>query len=222
MSHLDNFEVSQNELRTVLKGLNPKKSLGYDHVPPKLLNIATEEISIPLTPLINSSIRTTSFPDQLKLAELSPLFRNNDNLLTGNYRSVSVLTCVSKVFEKVYHDQICEYFKEILASLLTAFRKQFNTQHVLLKVKEHCKAALDRHEHIGLISMDLSKAFDCLPHQLPLSKLHFLWTVKNACTLLNSYLHDRRQRVKLGSARSEWSILQKRCPTGVGAGTAPL
>ena len=104
MSHLDNFdfkEVSQNEVRTLLKGLNPKKSPGYDHVPPKLLNIAAEEMSIPLTPLINSSIRTASFPDQLKLAELSPLFKNNDSLLTGNYRQVSVLTCISKVFEKV-------------------------------------------------------------------------------------------------------------------------
>ena len=177
MSHLDNFdfkEVSQNEVRMLLKGLNPKKSPGYDHVPPKLLNIAAEEMSIPLTPLINSSIRTASFPDQLKLAELSPLFKNNDSLLTGNYRPVSVLTCISKVFEKVYHDQLYEYFREILASLLTTFRKQFSTQHVLLKVMEDCKAALDRHQHIGLILMDLSKAFDCLPHQLLLSKLHFM------------------------------------------------
>ena len=114
MSHVDNFdfkEVSQNEVRTLLKGLNPKKSPGYDHVPPKLLTIAAEEMSIPLTPLINGSIKTASFPDQLKLAELSPLFKNSDSLLTGNYRPVSVLTCISKVFEKVYHDQLYEYFK---------------------------------------------------------------------------------------------------------------
>ena len=126
MSHLDNFdfkEISQNDIRMLLKGLNPKKSPGNDHVPPKLLNIAAEEMSIPLTPLINSSIRTASFPDQLKLAELSPLFKNNDSLLTGNYRPVSVLTCISKVFETVYHDQLYEYFREILASLLTAFRQ---------------------------------------------------------------------------------------------------
>ena len=217
MSHVDIFdfkEVSQNEVRTLLKGLNPKKSPGYDNVPPKLLTIAAEEMSIPLTPLINGSIKTASFPDQLKLAELSPLFKNSDSLLTGNYRPVSVLTCISKVFEKVYHDQLYEYFKEILASLLTAFRKNFSTQHVLLKVIEDCKAALDRHEHIGLILMDLSKAFDCLPHQLLLSKLYFYSLSENACTLLKSYLQNRRQRVKLGSARSEWPILQKGVPQG--------
>ena len=103
MSHVDNFdfkEVSQNEVRTLLKGLNHTKSPGYDHVPPKLLNITAEEMSIPLTPLINGSIKTASFPDQLKLAELSPLFKNSDSLLTGNYRPVSVLTCISKVFER--------------------------------------------------------------------------------------------------------------------------
>ena len=77
---------------------------------------------------------------------------------------------------------------------------------------EACKAALDRHEHIGLILMDLSKAFDCLPHQLLLRQLHFHGLSKNTCTLLKSYLHNRRQQVKqvkLGSPRSEWSILQK-------------
>ena len=113
---------------------------------------------------------------------------------------------------KVYHDQLYEYFKEILASLFTAFRKKISTQHVLLKMIEDCKAALDRHEHIGLILMDLSKAFDCPPPpppQLLLSKLYFCGLSKNACTLLKSYLQNRRQRVKLESARSEWSILQK-------------
>ena len=122
------------------------------------------------------------------------------------------------MFEKVYHDQLYEYFKEILASLLTAFRKKISTQHVLLKVIEDCKAALDWHEHIGLILMDLSKAFDCLPHQLLLSKLYFYGLSKNACTLLKSYLQNRRQRVKLGSARSEWSILQNGVPQGSALG----
>ena len=103
MSHVDSFdfkEKSQTEVRTLLKELNPKKSPGYDHVPQKLLNIAAQEMSIPLTPLINGSIKTTSFPDQLKLAELSSLLKNSDSLLTGNYRPVSVLTCILKCLKR--------------------------------------------------------------------------------------------------------------------------
>ena len=86
------------------------------------------------------------------------------------------------------------------------------------------KAALDRHVHIGLILVDLSKAFDCFPHQLLLSKLYFYGLSKNACTLLKSksYLQNRRQRVKLGFVRSEWSILQKGVPQGSVLGRSSL
>ena len=97
------------------------------------------------------------------VAEVSPLYKKSDNLERSNHRPVSVLSCTSKIFEKVYCDQMYEYFMGILSHYLSSFRKMYGCNHVLLKLVEDWKYALDRGEHVGAILMDLSKAFDCLP-----------------------------------------------------------
>ena len=160
------------------------------------------------------SIRDLSFPQQLKQAEVSPVYKKSDNLERGNYRPVSVLSCTSKVLEKVYYDQIYEHFITILSEYLSAFRKNYGCHHVLIKLIEDWKRALDKGEHVGAILMDLSKAFDCLSHRLLLSKLHAYGMSLNACTLIRSYLEGRKQRVKISKARSEWRCLAKGVPQG--------
>ena len=84
--------------------------------------------------------------------------------------------------------QISEYFNNILSSLLSAFRKGYGCQSTLLNMIENFKCALDRGEYIACISMDISKAFDCLPHYLTICQLHAYGLSRNACTLLASYL----------------------------------
>ena len=118
----------------LIKGMDPRKGPGYDNIPPKLLKLAPEEFSVPLTALFNESLKKMCFPSDLKMSELAPLFKNKDSLLFGNYRPVSILPCTSKLFEKIYHDQLYDYFNELLSSLLAAFRKHFSCQHVLLKL----------------------------------------------------------------------------------------
>ena len=137
----------------------------------------------------------------LKPVELSPPFKNSDNLRIGNYRLDSVLTCISKVFKKVRRDHLHKFWQN-----------KKKTQ-VLLQVIGNCKAALDRYEHICLQLMNLSKAFDWLSRHLLLSELHFM-VCQNACTRLKSYLHNRKQRCKCGSARREFSICQKSVSQG--------
>ena len=101
------------------------------------------------------------------------------------------------------------YFKYILSTLLSAFRKRYGCPHVLTKLMENIKQALDECENVGLILLDLSKAFDCLPHRLLLSKLNAYDVSYEACSLIKSYLCQRLQRVKVASARSKWQIMQK-------------
>ena len=79
---------------------------------------------------------------------------------------------------------------------------------------ENFKCALDRGEYIACISMDISKAFDCLPHCLTICKLHAYGLSRSACTLLASYLYKRKQRVKIGSLKSDWKELNKGVPQG--------
>ena len=172
-----------------------------------MLKIAAKEFSLPLTCIINDSITLSNFPSQLKRAEVSPLYKKSDTLITGNYRPVSVLSCVSKMFEKTYYDQMYSYFMNILSVYLSAFRKRYGCHHVLLKMLEDWKLALENGEHVGCILMDLSKAFDCLPHKLLISKLHAYGMTDSACELIRQYLQCRQQRVKVGTTRSDWCYL---------------
>ena len=207
-------EVSTEQVYSLLSKLDAHKAPGYDNIPSKLLCVAAYELCTPITSLVNLSIRQSEFPDQLKRAEVSPIYKSKDNLQRGNYRPVSILTSISKIFERVYHDQLYEYFNGILSVLLAAFRKNYSCQHVLTKLVEDSKAALDRHENVGLIFIDLSKAFDSLPHRLLLSKLYSYGVSLNACELLHSYMCERKQRVKMGANRSDWAAVNKGVPQG--------
>ena len=209
------FEAAnQNQIYKLLNDTDTKKATGYDGIPPKMLKISASELCKPITNIINLSIRESCFPPQLKLAEVSPLYKKSDNLERSNHRPVSVLSCTYKVFEKVYCDQMYEYFMGILSHYLSAFRKMYGCNHVLLKLVEDWKYALDRCEHVGAILMDLSKAFDCLPHRLLFSKLHAYGVSLDACSLIRNYLQGRRQRVKINCTRSEWLPLSKGVPQG--------
>ena len=190
------------------------KSTEYDRIPPKLVKIAAKELSYPISNLINQSIRTSHFPDRLKFAEVSPLYKAQDSLNRSNYRPVSILSCISKVFERLYYDQMYSYFHDVFESRLSAYRPKYGCQHVLLKLVEDWKYALDNKENVGAILMDLSKAFDAIPHRLLISKMRAYGVSPEACNLIKSYLLLRKQRVKVGELRSEWRYITKGVPQG--------
>ena len=148
------------------------------------------------------------------VAEVSSLYKKNDNLHKRNYRPVSVLPSVSKIYERVMAVQLCDFFDHIFSALLSAFRKRYSCQSTLLNMIEHFKKSLDRGEYVACLSMDLSKAFDCLPHCLTICKLYAYGVSRQACILIASYLQSRKQRIKLGNSRSEWAELSKGVPQG--------
>ena len=204
--------TSVKEVNDLLNKTDPTKATGYDDIPPKLLKLGATELAPTITNLINRSIEKCRFPTALKKSELSPLYKNKDNLITGNYRPLSILPSLSKIFEKIFNKQLYDYFKHILSGLLSAFRKKYGCHHVLTRLIEDCKKALDEHMHVGLLLLDLSKAFDCLPHKLLLCKLHAV--SRDACDLLCSYLTNPTQRVKISTVKSDWAKLIKGVPQG--------
>ena len=115
---------------------------------------------------------------------------------------MSVLSSISKVFEDILCDQTTEYFYSILSRFLCAYRKKYGCQDVLSKYVEDIKQALDNGLHVGSVLMDLSKAFDSLPHKLLLAKVHAYGASSSACKLFHSYLCNRYQCVKIKTVRS--------------------
>ena len=176
--------------------------LGFDH------------LCISVTPIINNSIRTCTFPEQNKKAEVTPLYKKSDQLAKENYRPLSVLPSISKIFEKVISDQLLNYMSPYLSNDLSAYRKMYSCNNVLVKCIENWRKALDDNCHVGCMLIDLSKAFDSLPHGLLIAKLHAYGVSAKACSFILNYLKDRKQAVKLGNIRSEWLSLKTGVPQG--------
>jgi hypothetical protein len=214
---ISKFEFSfttDNEVQKIITGLDLKKSMGYDYISPKILKISSTCITPIITKLINRCIELCIFPSDLKLAEVASIFKKSDKLNKENYRPISVLVILSKVFEKILSSRMNIYFNDIFSPYLSAYRQNYNCEQVLVKFISTWKQSLDENKYFGAVLMDLSKAFDCLPHNLIIAKLHAYGFTYNSCLLIASYLSHRKQRVKIGSSRSEWLPLDKGVPQG--------
>jgi len=207
-------QVSPMKVETILGKLNTKKATGYDKIPAKLVKTAAPVISAPLSGIINDSFKQSKFPSQAKVAEVGPIYKKDSELDKNNYRPVSVLTCLSKVVETCINNQLKEFCKTVLSALISAYRKGYSCQYSLIKLCEEMRRALDDGKFAALLLMDLSKAFDCLPHDLMAAKLIAYGMSPEAVQLLMSYLRGRKQRVRLGEHTSEWMTLLKGVPQG--------
>ena len=197
-----------------LKCLKTKKASGFDNISPKFLKIAATNLSLTLTPIINNSITSMQYPDHAKRAIVSPLFKKSDQLDKANYRPLSILPSTSKLFEGVICEQITNYMSDFLSKDLSAYRKHYSCNNVLVNCIEHWRKALDNNQYVGCILIDLSKAFDSLPHGLMIAKLHAYGFSIESCKYVLHYLSNRKQAVKIGSTKSNWQELKTGVPQG--------
>ena len=183
------FKVTSNEtVSKIIDKLNTKKATGADKISVKLLKLTKDALVPPITNIVNKSTISGVFPDKLKEAQVTPLYKKKDPLEKSNYRPVSILPIPSKIFEKVLSTQLDTYFNEVFDVFLCAFRKKHGCQTTLLRLVDDWKKALDRNEYVAAILMDLSKAFDCLPHDILLHKLSAYGLSNHSVKLLESYL----------------------------------
>lgn len=123
----------------------------------------------------------------MKIAQVQ-VQKKNSTLDKGNYRLVSLLPVISKIFERAMYTQLIEHFSNIFNPLLGAFRPVYGCSTTLLKVAEDWKQALDENFYLCAVLRDLSKAFDCLPHDLLLLKCRHYDLSESSVTLIQSHL----------------------------------
>ena len=164
--------VPREALRHIITNLDHKKATGHDMVNAKFLKISVNIILQPLLNILNKCILQGTFPKSLKKAVVTPVYKKKDPFNKENYRPISLLTTFSKVFEKAIELQLSPFFEKKFSKYLCAYRKHFSSQHALFRLVEDWKSGLEKNKHIGAVLMDLSKAFDCLPKNLLLAKLH--------------------------------------------------
>ena len=207
-------EIHPNEVEIELKFLNTYKASTFNNIPVKLLKYCRDICTVHLSNIINGGIKNALFDDGLKLAAVTPVYKNGDATDKKNDRPVSVLPAVSKVFERILLRQISNYIDNLLSPYLYGYRKGFNPQNALLTLSEKCRITLDKQGYGGAILMDLSKAFDTLDHDLLIAKLHAYVFDYLALKLIKSYLNERLQKIKINTTFSSWSKLTVGVPQG--------
>ena len=189
--------VLHNEVGEKIDSLRNNKA-NSGKIPTEKLKKAKDLACPYLTDCINSSIYDSEFPKELKKADVSPGFKRGVATEKVNYRPISVLPLISKIFERILKGQMDKFFKPILSNLLSGFREGYSTQHSLVRVIEAWRKSLDSSGIVGTILMDLSKAYDCISHELLIAKLEAYGFNEKSLQLMYSYLANRKQSVKIG------------------------
>ena len=155
--------------------------------------------------LFDEAISYNEFPENLKLADVTPVFKKKDLLEETNYRPVSVLPPVSKIFERLLQKQINEHIKNKFSPYLCEYGKGFSTQYALLSLIERWKKILDEIGFVDAVLMDLSKGFDTLNHELLIAKLIVYGSNNESLKFIRSYFTNRWQRTKINKSFSTWT-----------------
>ena len=151
---------------------------------------------------------------RLKIANITTAHKKDEPTNKENYRPVSVLPLLCKVFERLLYDQLSEYLEKYLNTLLCCFRKAHSTQNPLFKLLQAWQEELDKSGFVATILVDLSKASDCFPHGLLVAKFEAYGIDKTGLSLIYDYLSNRKQRTKINSSYSDWYNIIRGVPQG--------
>ena len=217
-SHQFQFKLLNDEdIFKIMQNFAPKSSTGYDGISMKLLKHISPHIIPALTITVNQSLLTGIFPDHLKIAKIIPLYKKSDETLLDNYRPISLLPTISKIFEKAVFKQLYDYFEEnkLFYESQFGFRKGHSTELACLELIDKITEELDKGHVPIAIFLDLSKAFDTLDHTILLSKLQHYGIQDTPLKWFESYLSNRYQFVDFDNTHSS----KLRVSTGVPQGS---
>ena len=205
---------TQEKFPKLIQNLNCNNATQQYDICIKILKENSEIFSYILCHNFNNSQFSKVFPISLKKADITPVYKKDEKFLKNNYRPVSILPSVSKIYERYIYDQINNYFYSLSSKLQCGFRKEFNAQHCLLLLVEKCREVLDKRGYAGILLTDLSKAFNCINHEQLIAKLHAYGFSLESLTFIQSYLTNRIQRVKMNSSFSEYINVESGVPQG--------
>lgn len=208
--------LSHEKVMKFLQTLNVRKSTGTDEIGPRLLKIASPFISESLTYICNLSIRTGSFPDKWKEAKVKPLHKAGPTNDPNNFRPISILPTLSKLFEKHAQESLMSFLVEhkLLYNTQSGFRPNHSCETALIHMVDKWLKALDKGELVGVIFIDFRKAFDLVDHDILLKKLELYHISQNSVNWYRSYLTNRTQKVSFNNTSSDPGHIKYGVPQG--------
>ena len=212
-------EVSSSEVSKYLHSLKSRKTGGTNQIPAFIYQILEPFILNPLTHIINLSLISHEFPDVWKKALVIPIFKSGKKSLPNNYRPISLLPILSKVLEKILNYQIRDYLEinDLIASRQFGFRSGTSTDQILTQLVNKIRSLMSKPESkfVTLSALDIRKAFDCVNHEILVSKLVANFNFQSdASNLIKNYLFSREQAMKVNGCVSKFSQIKTGVPQG--------
>ena len=202
----------------ILNSLDGNKSTGPDEIPVKLLKLIALLIAKPLSELFNKPLAEGRYPSRFKEANIKPIFKNKGSPSDHKcYRPISILSALSKIFEKIVYRNIYEHATEysLLTDKQSGYRQHHNTEQQLLYLTHNLYQSLDLGQDFTAIYLDITKYFDKIWHKGLLFKCkHEFGITGRLLDWLTSYLKDRKQRVRIGDTFSTTRTINAGCPQG--------
>ena len=190
--------VTYNKVLREIKGLRADCSTGHDNIPTKFIKLVAEHVASPLTHILNTCIMEQEFPLLWKVARISPIPKIDEPQVNDDYRPVSILPALSKIYEKLALRQMVDFLTDnaVMRSNISAYRKGHSTT-TTLAIRDDILKAMKRGEVTLAVMADFSKAFDTVAYETILSKLHQVGFSKSSLRWVTSYLTDRSQYVQV-------------------------
>ena len=208
--------LTKDKVIKYLKHLDIRKSTGTDDIGPRLLRMSSPIIAESLTYICNLSIKTGSFPERWKEAKVKPLLKGGPSNDPNNFRPISILPVLSKLFEKHVHEGLINFLEKykLLHDTQSGFRRNHSCETALIHMVEKWLKAFNNGELVGVIFVDFRKAFDLVDHDILMKKLELYKFNQVSLNWFRSYLSGRKQIVSFKNVVSERETVKCGVPQG--------
>ena len=209
-------KINEQTITDAIGKIKTSKGFGNDNSSSYFLKLALPYIVNSLAYMFNKSLEDREFPSLWKIARVIPIFKDGDKSAKENYRPISVLPVVSRLFEKLVYNQLYEYLNsnDLLAPSQSGFRSLHSTATALLKCTNDWYSSLDVGKHVGVIFVDLKKAFDTVDHKILVQKLAHYGIHSSELMWFKSYLSNRSQFTRVNGVDSKVQNIDIGVPQG--------
>ncbi|KAG5666625.1 hypothetical protein PVAND_014641 [Polypedilum vanderplanki] len=213
-------EVTPVLIQNIISSLPTKSSTGYDNISTNLIKNVNELASIHLSNIFNLMISEGTYPNGLKTSLIVPIHKGDNKSNINNYRPISLLPCVDKIFEKIMFGQMSNWMEKncLHDRFQYGFRERKGCQEAIAMALNVINRAIDENKSVAIISFDIAKAFDNVNLKILMRKLYFLGFRSLAYDLIENFLTNRKQKVKYNNSFSYVGNIYRGVPQGANGG----
>ena len=215
-SRISTFEINMDDINAFITRLNVKKAQDPGLISANMVKLCGQNLCVPLKIIFENILETGIFPDQWKEANVTPVHKKNDKQIISNYRPISLLPILAKIFERVIFKKLYNYLdvNNLITKNQSGFRPGDSCTNQLLSLVHEIHKNFDCGLEVRSVYLDMSKAFDKVWHAGLIFKLQQNGIEGKLLNLFSNYLSNRKQRVVLNGMESSWGNVKAGVPQG--------